>query len=71
MSFGRLVLQLCNTKLAASAFAVNLPIAKGEWNTVELISPFTDPIQWPPPGHSFDDLEKKLLTFSERFGGYT
>lgn len=71
MSFGRLVLQLCNTKMATSVFAVNLPIAKGEWSTVEMIPPFTDPIRWPPPGPSFDDFEKKLQTFSERFGGHT
>lgn len=72
MSFGRLVLQACNTKIASSApeevFDYFVP---GEWNTVELIPPFTDEVRWPPSGSSFDDSEKTLLKFSERFGGST
>jgi hypothetical protein len=69
MVFGRLVLQLANTKVATSASAVNPPFRDGNWSTVELVPPFRHSIQWPPPGPSFDDCERKLLTFSERFGG--
>lgn len=71
MSFGPLVLQVCNTKSLTPASAVEYRNVKGVWSTVELVYPFLNPIQWPPLGPSFDDSEKKLLAFSERFGGYS
>jgi hypothetical protein len=72
MSFGPLVLQVCNTKLATSAIAMEFPfVKKREWSTVELVYPFLNSVQWPPPGLSFNDSQRTLLAFSERFGGYT
>lgn len=68
MSFGRLVLQACNNKIASSTPEEVFDLVPGEWNTVELIPPFIDEVRWPPPGPSFEDSEKTLLKFSERFG---
>jgi len=67
MSFGGLVLQFCNTK--AMAEVVEYRNVKGEWSTVELVPPFPDPIRWPPADPAFDDSEKTILAFAERFGG--
>ena len=71
MAFGRLVIQLANTKRMplADTFAVKLPIKRGNWSIVEF-GPHLDSIRWPPPGPSFDDSERKLQKFSERFGGF-
>ena len=71
MAFGRLVIQLANTKLTpiTDNFAVELPIKKGEWGIIEFGPPFHS-LQWPPSGPSFDDSERQLQAFSERFGGY-
>lgn len=70
MAFGRLVLQVCNTKILPDAIAVELPLRNGQWSTVEVIPPFLNTIRWPTTGPSFNDFELKLQTFSKRFNGY-
>ena len=71
MAFGRLVLQLCNNKLASSTetLAEEFPVRNGAWSIVEFGPHLSHSIQWPPLGSTFDDSERKLKTFSERFGG--
>lgn len=71
MAFGRLVLQLCNSKLATftNAVARKFPVRNGDWSIVEFSPHLNRSILWPPFGPSFDDSERKLETFSERFGG--
>ncbi len=71
MSFGNLVLQVCNMKCLTPSSAVEFRNVKGNWSTVQLVYPFLNSIQWPPSGPSFDDTERKLLAFSERFGGHS
>lgn len=69
MAFGRLVLQLCNTKFTqlANVVGVEHRIIPGSWSTIDMAYPFPGSLKWPPSGPSFNDSERRLDAFSERF----
>ena len=71
MSFGRLVLQLCNNKFATfrGSVAEKFEVRNGSWSIIELNPHLEHSIRWPPNDPTFNDSEQTLDTFSERFGG--
>ena len=70
MAFGRLVLQLTNTKFFTSQNRerFRLPIRDRVWELfIDEIMQTPEPINW-PPGVSFDDANYTFDEFSDRFG---